>query len=307
MEYAKTSYISGFVKPLGVICAILAAVGFSGKAILVKLAYPEGITAVPLLALRMLFSAPIFLIIATLEARKAQKLSSTDLFKITGLGFVGYYLSSLFDFMGLQHISAGLERLILFLYPTFVVLISALLFRRPIKPYQVGALTLCYSGIAIVYFHESTADNPQLFIGSILVLTSCLTYAGYLIGAGEMIRKVGATRFTAYAMLASCVVALSQYLYSNSIDDLMGYSPRVYEFSLLMAVFSTVLPVFCLAYAIKQIGAGNAAMIGSLGPVATILMASYFLNEPITATQSMGSALVLLGVTWVGSRSNRNR
>lgn len=305
MKSPETAYLAGVAKPLGVICAVLAAIGFSGKAILVKLAYPDGITAVPLLTLRMLFSVPIFLMVAALEARKAQRLSSTDLFKITGLGFVGYYLSSLFDFMGLQHISAGLERLILFLYPTFVVLFSALLFRRPVRLYQVGALILCYSGIGIVYFHESVADNPQLFMGSILVLTSCLTYAGYLIGAGEMIRKVGATRFTAYAMLVSCVVALSQYLYSNPIQDLMGYSPRVYELSLLMAVFSTVLPVFCLAYAIKQIGAGNAAMIGSLGPVATILMAAYFLNEPITATQSIGSALVLLGVTWAGARSNR--
>lgn len=288
MKPSKNSCLSGFAKPLGVICAVLAAVGFSGKAILVKLAYPEGITAVPLLTLRMLFSVPIFLIIAALETHKTQRLSLADLLKITLLGFVGYYLSSLFDFMGLQHISAGLERLILFLYPTFVVVFSALIFRRPIKPYQVGALILCYMGITIVYFHENMAESPHLFIGSILVLISCLTYSGYLIGAGEMICKVGATRFTAYAMLVSCIVALAHYLYTNPIQALMGYSLQVYELSLLMTIFSTVLPVFCLAYAIKQIGAGNAAMIGSFGPVATILMAAYFLGEPITATQLIG-------------------
>jgi drug/metabolite transporter (DMT)-like permease len=305
MEISQSTTLHGFAKPLGVLCAVVAAIGFSGKAILVKLAYPEGITAVPLLTLRMLFSVPVFLLIAALESRKAEKLSHQDLLKIAGLGFVGYYLSSLFDFMGLQHISAGLERLILFLYPTFVVILSALFFRRPVRPYQIGALILCYSGIGIVYFHESMTENPHLFIGSILVLTSCLTYSGYLIGAGEMIRKVGATRFTAYAMLVSSIVALCQYAYTSPLQDLTGYSIRVYELSLLMAVFSTVLPVFCLAYAIKQIGAGNAAMIGSLGPVATILMAACFLNEPVTVTQMAGSILVLLGVSWVGSRSNK--
>jgi drug/metabolite transporter (DMT)-like permease len=296
--------LGGVLKPLGFLCAILAAIGFSGKAILIKLAYPEGITTVPLLTLRLLFSLPIFIAIAVYEARNTQRLSVADLLKVTTLGFVGYYLASLFDFLGLQYISAGLERLILFLYPTFVVIFSALIFKRAIKPYQLGALILCYSGIGIVYFHESMMDRPHLLIGSMLVLASCLTYSGYLIGAGEMIRKVGATRFTAYAMVISCLAALCHYLYSNPIQGLIGYSSEAYKLSLIMAIFATVLPVFCVAYAIKQIGAANTAMIGSFGPVATILMAAYYLDEPITAVQVSGSLLVLVGVTWVVLRTN---
>jgi drug/metabolite transporter (DMT)-like permease len=291
-------------KPLGFLCALLAAIGFSGKAILVKLALPEGITALPLVTLRLLFSMPIFLAIAAYEARNAQSLSVADLFKVAALGFVGYYLANVFDFMGLQYVSAGFESLILFLYPTFVVIFSALLFKRAIKLYQIGALILRYSGIGIVYFHETMMNRPHLLIGSMLVLACSLSFSGYLIGAGEMIRKVGATRFTAYAMLTSSLAALCQYLFNNPIQYLMGYSTKVYELSLIMAIFTTVLPVFCVAYAIKQIGAANTAMIGSFGPVSTILMAAYFLDEPITALQMFGSLLVLVGVTLVASRTN---
>jgi drug/metabolite transporter (DMT)-like permease len=283
---------------------MLAAIGFSGKAILVKLALPEGITALPLVTLRLLFSMPIFLAIAAYEARNAQSLSVADLFKVAALGFVGYYLANVFDFMGLQYVSAGFESLILFLYPTFVVIFSALLFKRAIKLYQIGALILCYSGIGIVYFHETMMNRPHLLIGSMLVLACSLSFSGYLIGAGEMIRKVGATRFTAYAMLTSSLAALCQHLFNNPIQYLMGYSTKVYELSLIMAIFTTVLPVFCVAYAIKQIGAANTAMIGSFGPVSTILMAAYFLDEPITALQMFGSLLVLVGVTLVASRTN---
>lgn len=304
MKFSQSNY-SPSAKQLGVVFAILAAVGFSSKAILVKMAFLLGITAIPLLTLRMLFSVPIFLIIALVEARKSEKISKIDLLKVIVLGFFGYYLASLFDFIGLQFISAGLERLILFLYPTFVVILSAIIFRRAIKAYQVGALILCYSGIAIVLFHENMGNNPHLFIGSVLVLASCLTYSGYLIGAGEMIRKLGGTRFTAYAMLVSCIISVCHYFYDHQFEELMGYEGKVYGLGLLMAAFATVLPVFCLAYAIKQIGPSNTAIIGSIGPVATIFLAAIFLNEDLTVIQLIGSTLVMMGVGSISRRSKK--
>jgi len=306
MQSSQQSNLKPFNLYAGLTFALMAAIGFSAKSIFVKLAYPEGITALPLLALRMIFSAPFFVFAAIYEARKnSVRLIAKDYFAIFILGILGYYASSLFDFMGLQYISAGLERLILFLYPTFVVMISAVVFKKAIELKQIIALVLCYIGIAIVLLHETMTQNPNLLVGSSLVLLSALSYSCYLIGAGGMIQRIGSFRFTAYAMLVACVAMLVQFAASHEFSELFTYSQKIYQLSMLMAILSTVLPIFMLSIAIKKIGSGNTSIIGSIGPVVTILMGTYYLNEPITIVQIIGSLLVLVGVFIVGAKSKK--
>ncbi|MDD1620072.1 MAG: DMT family transporter [Methylococcaceae bacterium] len=282
---------------LGFGLAAFAAIGFSGKAILVKLAYYDPVDAVSLLALRMLFSAPFFLIVALRHAgdSSASRLRGKDYLAVLLLGLLGYYLSSLFDFIGLQYISAGLERLILFLYPTFVVLLSALLLGKAFGRKEIVALLLSYAGIAVVFFDELHVQSEHLLMGAGFVLASTLTYAAYLIGTGETVARIGASRFTAYAMLVACAATVLQFLLTHPPQALL-LPKRVYELSLVMAIVSTVLPVFMLSAAIRLIGSGHASLIGSIGPVSTLVLAAVFLGEQLTMQQIGGAALVMVGV-----------
>lgn len=291
---------------LGAGYAFIAAIGFSGKAILVKLAYRHGIDAVTLLTLRMAFSVPIFLAAALWSVSRghARPVAARDWGAIVLLGLLGYYLSSLLDFMGLSYISAGLERLVLFLYPTMVVLLSALFYRRAVKRREWIALALGYSGIALVFLHDVGGAQKGIVLGTLLVFGSTLTYSTYLIGTGHIVARVGAVRFTAYAMLVASTATLLQFGLTHPLAGIRQPMP-VYQLSLAMAVFSTVLPVFLLSAAIRTIGSGHASLIGSVGPVSTIFMAAWFLGEPVSSLQIAGSALVLAGVLSVSARAGR--
>lgn len=289
----------------GVIFALLAAVGFSGKAILVKLAYQSPVDAVTLLALRMLFSVPVFIGIAVWAAyRHAEPLNGHDRLLVVALGLLGYYLSSLLDFLGLQYISAGLERLILFLYPTMTVILLALLHRKVIDRRIKMALALSYSGIALVFVHDASLQGHGVVLGATLVFLSTLSYSLYLVGAGHAIQRIGTTRFTAYAMIVASTACVVQFGLTHPVSAL-DLPQRVYGLALAMAIFSTVLPVFMLSYAIRRIGSGNASLIGSIGPVSTIYMAYVFLGEHISWLQIAGSALVLSGVLIVSLNSRK--
>ncbi len=281
---------------LGIIFALLAAVGFSAKAILVKLAYLDGVDAITLLALRMVFSVPFFIGIA-IWARQhhAEQLNTHDRLLVLGLGLIGYYLSSFLDFLGLQYISAGLERLILFLYPTLTVLLSALVYKRAIGRKVIAAMVLCYAGIALVFMHDLGTKQDGIVLGAALVFASTLSYSIYLVGAGHAIARIGAMRFTAYAMVVASVASLLQFTVMRPLSTL-DLPLRVYELAIAMAIFSTVLPVFMLSFAIRRIGSGSASLIGSIGPVSTIYMAYLILGEHISLLQIVGSALVLGGV-----------
>lgn len=282
---------------LGYALATLAAIGFSSKAILVKLAYYERVDAVTLLTLRMLFSAPFFMLVAVLHVlhRQSNALKVRDYLSLLVLGLLGYYLSSLFDFIGLQYISAGLERLILFLYPTFVVVISALFLGKSFGRREIIALLLSYAGIAVVFKDEIGIASQNVLLGAGFVFASTLTYAAYLIGTGETIARIGASRFTAYAMLVACLAVLLQFALSHPWQDLQ-VSMRIYRLSAVMALLSTVLPVFMLSAAIRIIGPGHTSLIGMLGPVSTLFLAGYFLGEQLTQQQLLGAGLVMLGV-----------
>ena len=282
---------------IGYALAALAAIGFSTKAILVKLAYYDDVDAVTLLALRMSFAAPFFLVVAWLHAGRdgASPLAGRDYWAVLILGLLGYYLSSLFDFIGLQYISAGLERLILFLYPTFVVLLSALLLGKAFGRKEIVALLLSYAGIAVVFKDELGVQSGQLLLGAGFVFASTLTYSLYLIGTGETVGRIGASRFTAYAMLVACAATVMQFALTHTPQALQ-LPMRVYQLSLVMAIVSTVLPVFMLSTAIRLIGSSHVSLIGMIGPVSTIFMAAYFLGEELTVSQLAGAGLVMAGV-----------
>jgi drug/metabolite transporter (DMT)-like permease len=289
---------------IGVACALLAAVGFSAKAILVKLSYlAADVDAVTLLALRMGFAVPFFAFAAWWLQRthRAQPLARQDWLLVSGLGLIGYYLSSFLDFLGLQYISAGLERLILFLYPTMTVLLAAALHRQAIAPRTWAALALCYAGIALVFLHDAQAGQGRdIALGASLVFLSTLSYSVYLVGAGHAIGRIGAMRFTAYASIVASGACLAQFLALRPLSAL-DLPMDVYWLALAMALFSTVLPVFLLSWAIRQIGAGNASLIGTIGPVSTIFMAYHILGESISLLQVAGSTLILGGVLVIGS------
>jgi drug/metabolite transporter (DMT)-like permease len=287
----------------GSLLAVVGVLGFSFKAILIKLAYAwHPVDAVTLLALRMLFAAPLFVAMAWWAGRQpgALPFARRDWRDIVWLGFIGYYLASLLDFMGLAYISAGLERLVLFMYPTMVVLLSALLLKKPISRRAVVALLLSYAGIALVFLHDlSLSGDPQaLWTGGMLVFGSALFYALYLVGAGDVIARIGSMRFIAWAMLASTGFVLLQFVLTRDFAMLRVPAP-IYAISLAMAVFSTVLPTWMIAEAIRRIGANASSLVGSLGPVFTIGLSAMILGEAVHAIQLAGAVLVLVGVVLV--------
>lgn len=290
---------------VGVVFALLAAVGFSAKAILVKLAYLDHVDAVTLLALRMAFSVPFFIGVAIwARSRHATPLSRQDQMLVLILGLIGYYLSSFLDFLGLQYISAGLERLILFLYPTMTVLLTALIYKRAISRTVMAAMALCYAGIALVFFHDLGMMRGGVMLGALLVFGSTLSYSIYLVGAGHAIARIGASRFTAYAMVVASLASLLQFGLTHSAQSL-ELPFQVYQLAFGMAVFSTLLPVFLLSHAIRRIGSGNTSLIGSIGPISTIFLAYVFLDEGISSMQIAGSTLVLAGVLIISANSKR--
>jgi drug/metabolite transporter (DMT)-like permease len=282
--------------------AVVGVLGFSFKAILIKLAYAWApVDAVTLLALRMIYSAPIFLAMAIFaRRRRAEPLTRRDWLAILWLGFIGYYLASLFDFIGLQYVTASLERLMLYLYPTIVVVLSAIFLRQPISGRIVVALALSYAGIVLVFGRDlQLAGDPHaIWLGGALVFAGAVLYAVYLVGAVPVIARLGSLRFIALAMLASTVFVLVQFVATRPISELEA-PLRIQFLSLAMAVFSTVLPTYLIAEAIKRIGANRTSLLGSLGPLFTIAFGFWILDEPVHAIQLAGAALVLAGVTLV--------
>ncbi len=268
---------------------------------IIKRAYRHGVDAVTLLALRMLFSAPMFLLLGAWAARrrKAEPLSRGDGLALVALGLVGYYLASYFDFLGLQYITAALERLVLFLHPTFVVLMSAALFARRITRRDVFAIGISYLGIFAVFAHDLTTQPGNVALGSFWVLLSALFYAAYLVGGGRVVGRVGSLRFASYAGIVSCVAVVAHFLVTREAVLLVNQPAPVYWLSILMAAASTVLPIALTSEGIRRVGASHASIIGSVGPIATIFLGAAFLGEPITAVQLGGAVLVLAGVVTI--------
>ena len=291
----------------GFIITFLGAVLFSTKAIFVKKAFHDThIDALSLLTIRMIFSLPFYLGIAIFAGNKKGNVHFTKMqwFWIVTLGLFGYYVSSFLDFAGLQYVSAGLERLILFLYPTFAVLINATVFKQKISRIQLLALLLTYTGIAIAYLGQLHADSTShhFFLGSFLIFLCAITYAIYIVGSGRMIPQVGAIKFTAYAMLASTCGVFVHYILAGNYQ-LLHSGTEYWGYGILLAIFATVLPTFLISYGMKQIGANNVAIVSGIGPVSTIIQAHFILGEPIFTAQIAGTLLVIAGVLLIGWKS----
>ena len=290
----------------GIVIALLGAVCFSTKAIFVKLAYRDTtVDAVTLLALRMLFSLPFFLVSAAISSSSStnKKFTLKQWIGIAAVGCIGYYISSLLDFLGLQYVSAGIERLILFIYPTLVLLISSAVFKIKINAYQWCAILITYAGLLLAFWGEAKFDTsiPQFFTGCILIFCCAVTYAIYIVGSGRIIPKVGASKFNSYAMSFACIAVLLHFQLTSE-SSLLSLEPLVYVYSLAMAIVSTVIPSYLVSHGINRIGSDNAAIVGSIGPVSTIVQANLILDEPVLGLQIAGTALILVGILMVSKK-----
>lgn len=288
----------------GFLITLIGSILFSTKAIIVKVAFANtSMDAITLLMLRMTFSLPFYVGAIWFARQEAlPPLTTRQWLVVIGLGLFGYYLSSMFDFIGLQYVTAGLERLILFLYPTFAVLINTFVFKQPVIRTQKIALMLTYTGIGIAYLGELNIDinNPNFLWGSFLIFLCSITYSIYIVGSGRMIPTVGATRFTAYAMLASTAGVFAHFLFRGGTWQVVKEATSHVGYGLLLAIVATVLPTFMMSNGMKRIGSNNVAIISAVGPVSTIIQAHFILGEKIFPAQIFGTLLVIIGVILIG-------
>lgn len=290
---------------LGIAFAVLAAVGSSFKAIFVKLAYASApVEAITLLTLRMSFLLPVVLWMAIALLRTAPSLRWRDWLLLAALGLLGNYGASILDFIGLQYISAALERLILFTYPTVTLLMGAVIYRQAITRRQVGAMLLCYAGIAAAFGHDLRLAGfmTPVLIGAALVFSSGVCYALYLSGSAGMIARIGTARFTALALLVSTALTFAQFLIQHPVAVLTEHPMPVYGYALGMGLLSTAMPVFAQSAAIRRIGSGESAMVSMIGPLLTIAFAAALLDEGFSMPQLIGVVLVLGGVASLGRK-----
>jgi drug/metabolite transporter (DMT)-like permease len=286
----------------GLLLAIGGAVAFSGKAIIVKLAYRHGVDAVTLIMLRMLFALPLFVALAWWAGRGKPALTPRDWRAVALLGFSGYYLSSFLDFMGLQYVSASLERLILYLGPTLVLLFGRVVFKRRVARSQLLALAVSYAGVLVVFGQELKVEGAAVALGAGLVFASTVSYALYLLYSGEVVQRLGAARLTGLATSVACVLCIAQYLLLRPWDTALHAAPAVWWLSLLNATACTFAPVLMVMMAIERIGAAMASQAGMIGPLSTIALSVAILGEPFTAWLALGTGLVLGGI-WLLARA----
>jgi drug/metabolite transporter (DMT)-like permease len=285
----------------GLALAMLGAIAFSGKAIIVKLAYRYGVDAVTLIMYRMLFALPLFVILAGWAGRGKPPLERRDWLAVFGLGFCGYYLASFLDFAGLAYVTASLERLVLYLNPTLVLLLGWLLFKRRFTFRQVIALGVSYAGVLLVFGQELRLAGSQVLLGAVLVFGGALSYAVYLVCSEEVVKRLGSMRLTGLATTVACLLCIVQFLLLKPLSAATSVAPEVVWLSLLNATVCTFVPVLLVMMALERIGSALAAQTGMVGPMSTVLMGVLILGEPFTLWVAVGTALVLVGV-WLLTR-----
>ncbi len=300
---------SGFY--LSIILASLGAILFAAKAIVVKFSYQYGATADVVLTLRMVFSLPIFWLAVWWNQRATlpQPLLRKDVIKVCAIGLLGYFLSSYLDFLGLHYISAGLERVILYLTPAIVLVLSKFFLKKEIDRRQYWAMVVAYLGIMMVFMHDIELNNHgAVVLGSFLVFLAAVVYSAYLIFAGELVGRVGSIRLVALASASATVATCIQSLVLGA-DQLFVQQPEVYYFALINALFCTFMPMLFIMMAVNRIGSSLTAQAGTIGPVGTAFLGWYFLNEPVSALQLAGIAVVLIGIAIllsIGNKPNQN-
>ncbi len=286
----------------GMLLAAMGAIAFSGKAIIVKLAYRHQVDAVTLIMLRMLFALPLFMGMAWWGTYRQSgglsvALTRRDWGGIVGLGFTGYYLASFLDFAGLQYISASLERLILYTSPTLVMGLGWLFYGRTIRRAQVWGMGISYLGVLLVFGQEVRLDGGSVALGAVLVFLSAVSYAIYLTYSGELVQRMGSLRLVGMATTVACILCILQYIFLRPLNwSAVQVAPDVIWLSLLNATLCTVVPVLLVMMAIERIGAGATAQTGMIGPMSTIMMGVWILGEPFTAWVGIGTGLVVIGI-----------
>jgi drug/metabolite transporter (DMT)-like permease len=288
----------------GLLLASAGSVAFSGKAIIVKLAYRYGVDAVTLIMYRMLFALPLFLALAWWASRGKAALTRHDWVGIVGLGVTGYYLASFLDFLGLQYISASLERLILYLNPTLVLVLGWVIYKRRITGLQAFAMAVSYAGVLLVFGHEADFKGSGAAMGALLVFASAISYAIYLVYSGEMVQRLGSLRLVGLATSVACILCLVQFVLLRPMSAAV-VAPEVIWLSMLNATLCTFAPVLMVMMAIERIGAGLAAQTGMIGPMSTIAMGVVILDEPFNGWIVAGTVLVVAGVFLVTRFGNR--
>ncbi len=285
---------------VGIFFVIISALGFSAKSIFVKLAFSEVPNPILILALRMCFSLPFFFAGIFIQRDNLQKHPMVYV-QIVLYGIIGYYFASIFDFYGLEYVSAGTERIILFSYPTLVVIITYFITKNPLSKRELLSLLLTYGGIVSIFLGEDLFLNNQKLIGALWVFMGAVSYAGYLVGSGKLIPIMGASLYTSLAMSISGIAVLIHYWIQYPIKDLFFQTKNIYVLSFLMAILSTVIPVFLLSQGIKRIGSQRTAIIGSLGPVSTLYLAQLFLGEEVSFREVFGTIVIISGVLLISS------
>ncbi len=288
----------------GLALALAGAIAFSGKAIIVKLAYRHGVDAVTLIMLRMLFALPIFALLAWWSSRGQPPLSGRDWAGVVGLGFSGYYLASFLDFAGLQYVTASFERLVLYLNPTLVLLLGWLLHGKTVRSQHLAGMAVSYAGVLLVFGHEIGVAGSGVAWGAFLVFASAVSYALYLVYSGQMVQRLGSLRLVGLATSVACLCCLAQFAILRPLDTAFAVAPQVIWLSVLNATACTAVPVLLVMMAIERIGAALTAQTGMVGPLSTIAMGVLLLGEPFTGWVVAGTALVLAGI-WVFTRAPR--
>lgn len=313
----------------GLACAGLGAIAFSGKAIVAKLMYKLGADAISVVGLRMAMAFPMFLAMAWWSTRTSAEPpppTRRQWWQIAGLGITGYYLASTLDFMGLQYISASLERAILYLNPTLVLILSAIVYRQHVGAMRWLAVLLAYSGVAMVWLHDW--DSAQLVssaqaqhglsaieaitLGSVLILGSALSYAVYLMGSGQLVQQLGSLSLVGRASCVACGLCMIQWILvltftDGRIGSLSALPWQAYALSAVNAVACTVLPVWLVMRGVQLLGASLAAQVGMVGPLSTIWMAAWWLGEPVTPRLMMGTAAILAGIVLLSRAGQPHR
>lgn len=283
---------------VGMVCAVLGAIAFSGKAIIVKLAYRYGVDAVTLIMLRMLFALPLFLIMAWWAGRGKPALTLHEWLGVIALGFCGYYLSSYLDFAGLSYISAGLERLILYLNPTLVLALGWLLYKKKASRNQLLGLAISYAGVMLVFgmeLYANGAGGSKVWWGATLVFMSAVSYAIYLVYSAQFVQRLGSLRLVGWATTFACLFCIAQFVLLRPLSAANVAQPVIW-LSVLNATLCTALPVLLVMLAIERLGAATVAQTGMIGPLSTILMGVWLLDEALTPVMVVGTVLVLLGI-----------
>lgn len=293
---------SASARRLGVACVLLSAVLFSAKSVLVKLAYQYPVEAETLLALRMLFSLPFFLGMLWFAHEPAPHLGWRDFLGVFLAGSAGYWGASILDFAGLNYIGASLERLLLFMYPTLTVFLSALFLKTPITGRTWAAIGISYAGMAMVFAGDSGTGAPHLWLGSLLVFGGALAYAGYLVSSSVLMQAFGAARFTGLALTVATGCSLTHFAVSHPLSVLRGLPTPLWMLSAALGFFCTFLPASLMTQGIRHIGAPKAALIGAIGPVFTLILGAIFLDEHLRMSQMAGGLLIIGGVVLISFR-----